>query len=44
MPAKPTEVTKLKEEEPETIEDAKPPKLDGFYLVSLWYFVFLYTL
>ena len=41
MPAKPTVVTNLKEEEPETIEDEKPPKLDGFYLVSLWNFVFL---
>jgi len=38
VPAKPTVVTKFKEEETETIEDEKPPKLDGFYLVSLWYF------
>ena len=34
MPTKPEVITKLKEEESETIEDEKPPKLDGFYLVS----------
>jgi len=34
VPAKPTVVTKFKEEETETIEDEKPPKLDGFYLMK----------
>lgn len=35
MPTQSVVVTKFKEEESETIEDEKPPKLDGFYLVSL---------
>lgn len=34
VPAKPVVITKLKEEELETIEDEKPPKLDGFYLMK----------
>ena len=41
--AKPEVITKLKEEESETIEEEKPPKLDGFYLVSLWYFFCLHV-
>ena len=36
VPTKPAVITKLEEEDPETIEVEKPPKLDGFYLVSLW--------
>ena len=35
MPAKPVVIAKLNEEESETIEDEKPPKLDGFYLVII---------
>lgn len=35
MPTQSVVVTKFKEEKSETIEDEKPPKLDGFYLVSL---------
>lgn len=42
VPAKPVVITELKEEELETIEDEKPPKLDGFYLVSLWIFQLIY--
>ena len=35
MPTQSVVVTKFKKEESETIEDEKPLKLDGFYLVSL---------
>ena len=36
VPTKPAVITKLEEEDPEIIEVEKPPKLDGFYLVSVW--------